>query len=391
MSVQEQVTPLQGITIDMEGAATATSSNEARRVLKHRSMGDLPNVSELLSPNPKVAGPPAPSSSKRSSMQELHHRLQLSKRLRAKLPSIFTPSGDRGDPDYVLKLRRRVAIRDEVVAAIAELVGTFMFLLPSLCIATFAGRQPKNVDGTLSVSTLSYLALGFGFALAVNAWVFFRVSGGLFNPAVTVGLFLVRSITWYRALILTAIQFIAAIAAAGTAKAINPDGMNARTRLSTGTSVKAGFFMELFCTAMLMFAIQMLANEKHKSTPFAPIGIGLALMLAELWAIPYTGGSLNPARTLGPDVVTGTMESYEWIVYFMAPYAGVMLSSGLYKILKLMRYEAADQAKENDEEVMLLCNDAGAVVGHIRKVHQSEAVDYVGPSDHHRLAESEKQ
>lgn len=55
----------------------------------------------------------------------------------------------------------------------------------------------------------------------------------------------------------------------------------------------------MFCTAMLMFAIYMLAGEKHKATFLAPVGIGLALFLCELFATGLTGGSLNPARTLG--------------------------------------------------------------------------------------------
>jgi aquaporin related protein len=58
----------------------------------------------------------------------------------------------------------------------------------------------------------------------------------------------------------------------------------------------------MFCTAMLMFAIYMLAGEKHKATFLAPVGIGLALFLCELFATGLTGGSLNPARTLGKNL-----------------------------------------------------------------------------------------
>ena len=83
-------------------------------------------------------------------------------------------------------------------------------------------------------------ALSCSFSLAVNAWVFFRVSGGLFNPAVTVGLFLCGALTWYRSVILFFVQFIAAIAAAGIAQVVIPGGINARTKLGTGTGIAQG-------------------------------------------------------------------------------------------------------------------------------------------------------
>lgn len=137
------------------------------------------------------------------------------------------------------------------------------------------------------------------FSLAVNAWVFFRISGGLFNPAVTLGLFLCGAISWYRSIILCIVQFVAAIAAAGISQVVVPGGINARTKLGSNCSLAQGFFIEMFCTSLLMFAIYMLAGEKHKATFIAPVGIGLALFLAELFATGLTGGSLNPARTLG--------------------------------------------------------------------------------------------
>ena len=59
-----------------------------------------------------------------------------------------------------------------------------------------------------------------------------------------------------------------------------------------------------------MLAILLLAAEKHKATFIAPIGIGLALFVAELLGVYYTGGSLNPARSFGPDVVLGQFAGY---------------------------------------------------------------------------------
>lgn len=65
----------------------------------------------------------------------------------------------------------------------------------------------------------------------------------------------------------------------------------------------------------------------------APIGIGLALFVAELVALPFTGGSLNPARALGPAVVNNSFPGYHWL-YWVAPLFGLLLSAILFKIVK---------------------------------------------------------
>jgi hypothetical protein len=85
---------------------------------------------------------------------------------------------------------------------------------------------------------------------------------------------------------------------------------NVRTTLGGGTSIAQGLFIEMFLTSLLMLAILFLAAEKHKATFIAPIGIGLALFVAELLGVYYTGGSLNPARSFGPAVVLRTFSNY---------------------------------------------------------------------------------
>lgn len=77
-------------------------------------------------------------------------------------------------------------------------------------------------------------------------------------------------------------QIVGGIAAAGIVSALFPGAMKVRTTLSEDTSVVRGLFIEMFLTAMLVFTVFMLAAEKHKSTFLAPIGIGLALFVAEL-------------------------------------------------------------------------------------------------------------
>ena len=69
----------------------------------------------------------------------------------------------------------------------------------------------------------------------------------------------------------------------------------------------------MFLTAELILAILMLAVEKHKATFVAPVGIGLALFICHLAGIYYTGASMNPARSFGPQVVIHDFPGYHWI------------------------------------------------------------------------------
>jgi aquaporin related protein len=75
-------------------------------------------------------------------------------------------------------------VRNHIVATIAELAGTFLFLFFALSIAQVANTPAPKAGSLPSTSNLLFIALGFGCSVAVNVWIFYRVSGGMFNPAV---------------------------------------------------------------------------------------------------------------------------------------------------------------------------------------------------------------
>ena len=112
-----------------------------------------------------------------------------------------------------------------------------------------------------------------GFSLAVNAWTFFRISGGLFNPAVTLGLCLIGALPWVRGALLFVTQIVAGMAAAALVSCMFPGPLDVSTTLGAGTSTVQGVFIEMFLTAQLVFTIFMLAAEKHRGTFIAPIGM----------------------------------------------------------------------------------------------------------------------
>lgn len=93
----------------------------------------------------------------------------------------------------------------------------------------------------------------------------------------------------------------------------------------------------------------MLAKEKHKATFIAPVGIGLALFIAELVGVYYTGGSLNPARSFGPCVVTGIFDQEHWI-YWVGPGTGAIIAVIFYRLIRILQYELANPGQDEESD-----------------------------------------
>lgn len=95
-------------------------------------------------------------------------------------------------------------------------------------------------------------------------------------------MWVIGAITWFRAILLSLVQIVGAIVAAALVDGLFSGGLSVSTTLNDTTSLAQGFFIEMILTSQLVFAIFMLAAEKHEGTFIAPIGIGLALFIAEL-------------------------------------------------------------------------------------------------------------
>ena len=162
---------------------------------------------------------------------------------------------------------------------------------------------------------------------------------------------IVGAVPYLRGGLVIIAQILGSIAAAALLKALTAGPVNVRVSIGGGISVAQALFMEMFLTAMLVFAIFMLAAEKHKATFIAPIGIGLALFIAELFGVYYTGGALNPARAFGPCVVAHQFYHYHWI-YWVGPALGSMLASGFYMFIKALEYETVNPDQDATEDEM---------------------------------------
>ncbi|KAF2192530.1 aquaporin-like protein [Zopfia rhizophila CBS 207.26] len=238
-------------------------------------------------------------------------------------------------------------VHNMFISMLGEFVGTYLFLFFAFAVTQVANTPPGDADSPPNTLVLLYIALAFGFSLAVNVWVFFRISVGLFNPAVSIAMALVGAISWVEAALLIISQILGAISAAGIVSALFPGPLTIRTTLNENTSVVRGLFIEMLLTAGLIFTIFMLAAERYKATFLAPIGIGLALFIAELAGIYFTGGSLNPARSFGPDVILHTFDEYHWI-YWVGPLLGAIVAVIFYRLVKVIEYETANPGADHD-------------------------------------------
>jgi len=261
------------------------------------------------------------------------------------------------------KAPRKLVVKNEIIAGIGEFLGTTLFLfLGELGIKTAVVAQTASqlqtgtgtssgVSASLSNPTILYISVSMGLALLSTAWVFYRITGGLFNPAITFALWLCGAVTSLRAIILVFAQYLGGISASALVAVMTPGGgvSQAITKLQSGMNTAQGFWIEALLTSALVFTVLMLAAEKHKATFMAPIGIGLVLFVCQLAGTLWTGCGMNPARAIGPSVVSHDFPGYHWI-YQIGPFVGALISVALYITLKALDYGSVVLGQDADSE-----------------------------------------
>src|SRR5882672_6013447 len=218
----------------------------------------------------------------------------------------------------------------------AEFIGTFWLVLGGCGSAVLAAAFPHVGIGLLGVS------FAFGLTVLTGAYALGSISGGHFNPAVTLGLwaggrFPLKDIApYWAAQVLGAISgagvlFIIASGAAG----FDPSAGFASNGYGEHSPGGYAFASAAVCETVMtfMFLIVILgATGKTAPAGFAPIPIGLALTLIHLISIPVTNTSVNPARSTGPAVFVGGWALEQLWLFWLAPIAGAALAGAVYSI-----------------------------------------------------------
>jgi aquaporin Z len=221
---------------------------------------------------------------------------------------------------------------------LAEAFGTFWLVFGGCGSAVLAAGFPELGIGFVGVS------LAFGLSVLTMAYAVGHVSGGHFNPAVTVGLWAGGRFPSRDVLPYIVAQVVGAIVAAFTlyiiasgkagwdlgASGLASNGVGAHS--PGGYSATAGFLIEVLLTGFFLFII-MGATHGRAPAGFAPIAIGLALTLIHLISIPVTNTSVNPARSTGPALVEGGIALQQLWLFWLAPLIGGAGGGWLYRQL----------------------------------------------------------
>ncbi|ELU08026.1 hypothetical protein CAPTEDRAFT_167790, partial [Capitella teleta] len=249
------------------------------------------------------------------------------------------------------------------VACLGEVLGTFFLVL----VGCGSCSPPGDVVR---------ISLTFTLAIATIVWNVGRVSGGHLNPAVTIGFLVARRITVGRAFFYVLAQVVGAILGAVTLKGLvaNKEGWE-KFRESLGTSTRADgvtevevFGVELLITFVLVWTVFATVDSKRSDTQGSkPLAIGLAIGMCHLWAVPFTGAGMNPARVVGPAIVSSSYDAH-W-AYWAGPIVGGILAALIYEFIfavnatssKLRGWATTftydEEEYDNNGKVMQVTND----------------------------------
>jgi MIP family channel proteins len=234
---------------------------------------------------------------------------------------------------------------DPLRRGFAEFVGTFTLIfigagsiltIGKIFAPAINGPQAQDIYGGLTLVTV---ALAHGLAIAVMVSAVGHISGGHFNPAVTLGFLITRRIAPSLAITYWSVQFAGAAAAAALLRWLYPAEARRLTNLGTpslgsGISHWQGLVIEIVLTFFLVWVIFASAADPGGSfKSIAGLAIGLTITLDVLMGGPLTGAAMNPARAFGPELLSRHWDD-AW-VWYVGPFVGGALAAVAYEWLYL--------------------------------------------------------
>lgn len=220
---------------------------------------------------------------------------------------------------------------------LAEFLGTFWLVFGGCGSAVLAAAYPELGIGFMGV------ALAFGLTVLTGAYAFGHISGGHFNPAVSVGLWVggrfdVKDLVPYiisQVIGGTVAAFVLYLIVQGQMGFTGVGGFasNGFGDLSPGKySMISALIIEVVLTAFFLIVI-MGSTDKRAPVGFAPIAIGLALTLIHLISIPVTNTSVNPARSTAVALFAETAALSQLWLFWVAPIVGAVIGAIIYKVV----------------------------------------------------------
>jgi MIP family channel proteins len=234
---------------------------------------------------------------------------------------------------------------DPLRRGIAEFVGTFTLVfigagsiltVSKLLGPVISSPQAADVYGSLTVVGI---ALAHGLAIAVMVSAVGHISGGHFNPAITLGFLVTRRIAPSLAVVYWSMQFAAATAAAALLRWLYAEQPRSLAKLGapalgSGVTQWQGFVIEIVLTFFLVWVVFATAADPGGTfKSIAGLAIGLTITLDILMGGPLTGAAMNPARAFGPELLAREWTNF-W-VWYAGPVVGGVLAAVAYEWLYL--------------------------------------------------------
>ena len=226
----------------------------------------------------------------------------------------------------------------------AEAIGTFVLVLFGCGSVVHAAETVDTLGQGGSLTTTTTVGLTFGLTLTVMIYSFGRVSGAHFNPAVSVGAAMGGRLAWHQVPVYVAAQLAGAILGAAVLFGLlhGFQGFDAEGNMGQngfgpespgGYALWAALLLELVLTAVLVWVILAVTDERNEHPALAPLAIGLTLAAIHFVAIPATGTSVNPARSVGPALFAGGDAIGQVWLFVVAPLLGGAVAGLTYSLL----------------------------------------------------------
>jgi aquaporin NIP len=208
-------------------------------------------------------------------------------------------------------------------ALTAELIGTFALV--------FAGAGAIMVDAKTGSLGHVGVAISFGLVITVMIYALGHISGAHFNPGVSLAFALGRHFPWSRLAAYWVAQAAGALLAAAILRGSLGNIAHVGATLPSGSQGQS-FLWEVVLSFFLMLVIMAVATDTRAVGEAAAIAIGATVGLDAMFGGPVSGASMNPARSLGPALVSGDLHAL-WI-YLTAPFLGTALGALAYQFLR---------------------------------------------------------
>ncbi|HEY8523840.1 MAG TPA: aquaporin Z [Acidimicrobiales bacterium] len=234
--------------------------------------------------------------------------------------------------------------------ALAEFLGTLWLVLGGCGSAVLAANFAP--DTNLGIGLLG-VSLAFGLTVVTGAYALGHISGGHFNPAITLGVFTARRIGGRDVVVFIVAQVVGALAASAIIVAI-ASGVDGFSIDESGLAANGfadhspGFYdwgAALVAEVVMTFFFLLVVlgvTGRQALTSFAPLAIGLTLTLIHLITIPVTNTSVNPARSTGPAVFVGGWAVEQLWMFWVAPIVGAVLAGLVHHYVITERAETTE-------------------------------------------------